>query len=276
MFARTLAALLAAASMVFAVGCAPAGEEPESQESDVVSNDEALDVAFEVIDARRDGADWGLTVIKSKQAYVDFFGSQPPSSVKFNKHWVLHYSLGVQGTGGYGTEVTSVERAGSGNDRKLVVTTRDTFPGPGCAVTQALTNPQVAVRINKHNGTPVEQVSDVETTDCSEPDYCHKVRCANGYECDETQDACVPRACNPESENDCGPNMVCMNQIRCITTPCPEDFRCVDPCGGITYDGTCNGDSSSVLWCDEGEILEYTCEAGTSCSVDDNGWYDCL
>lgn len=275
MFARTLAALVAAASMVFAVGCAPAGET-DAQESDVVSNDEALDVAFQTLDVRKNAADAGLTVIKSKAEYVAFFGTQPPSSVKFTSHWVLHYSLGVQGTGGYATEVTGIERTGTGKNKKLVVTTHDTYPGPGCMVTQALTNPQVTVRINKHNGTPVEQVSNVETTDCSRPNFCHTVRCAQGYSCDETVDACVPASCNPENENDCGPNMVCMNQIRCITTPCPEQYKCVDPCGGITYDGTCNGDSSSVLWCDEGEILEYTCEAGTSCGVDSNGWYDCL
>jgi len=273
--ARTLAALIAAASMVLAVGCAPGSDEPESQEN-LVSSDEALEVAFEAIDVRKTEAGPGLTVVKSRQAYRDFFGSEPPASVKFNKHWVLHYSLGVQSTGGFGTDIASIERTGSGSNKKLVVTTHDTFPGPLCTVTQALTNPQVAVRINKHNGTPVEQSADVETTDCSEENYCHKVRCANGYECDELQDACVPRACSPEIENDCGSTMVCMNQIRCITTPCPEMFRCVDPCGGLTYDGSCSSDASSVFWCDKGEILEYTCEQGTSCSVDANGYNDCL
>lgn len=274
--ARTLAALFAAASMVLTVGCAPASEDPTSEESNVVSSDEALGVAFETIDVRKSDAEAGLTVIKSRQAYISFFGTTPPASVKFNKHWVLHYSLGVQPTGGFGTEIASVERTGSGSSKKLVVTTNDTFPGASCMVTQSLTNPQVTVRINKHNGMPVEQVANVVTTDCSEENFCWKVRCAQGFECDEQQDACVPASCNPDNENDCGSTMVCMNQIRCITTPCPEDFRCVDPCGGITYDGTCNADSSSVVWCDQGEILEYACETGTACGVDDNGWYDCL
>jgi hypothetical protein len=270
---RSLAALLVAAAATLAVGCAPPGEDVGETESDVAEGDEALDVAFVAIDARRSAADAGLTVIKSKGAYRDFFGSEPPADVQFNKHWVLHYSMGIMNTGGYGTEITSIEKVGSGQDRRLVVHTVDTSPGFGCFVTQALTNPQVAVRINKHNGADVEAAAEVSITDCSQENFCHRVRCANGYECDEAQDACVPRACDPEVENDCGPLMQCVNRIVCITTPCPADYRCEDPCAGLTYDGTCEG--QTVRWCENLEIFEVTCEEPTTCGLDEAGFADC-
>ncbi len=270
---RSLAAMLVAAATSLSVGCAPPSAELGSEEANAVESDEALSVAFVSLDVRKDGAEAGLTVLKSKQAYVDFFGQAPPAEVKFSQHWVLHYSLGVMPSGGYATEVTSIDKRGSGSNRKLAVATADTSPGASCAVTMALTNPQATVRINKHNGASVEHAAEQVVSDCSAPNWCWTVRCANGYECDETVDACVPRACNPDVADDCGPNMVCMNQIRCITQPCPEKFTCVDPCGGLTYDGSCDG--SVVRWCEEGEILELTCEEGTSCSIDEAGFADC-
>lgn len=270
---RSLAALLVAAATSLAVGCAPSSPDVGSEEGHAVESDEALAVDFIALDVRKEEAEAGFTVLKSRQAYVDFFGAAPPADVKFNKHWVLHHSLGVMPSGGYGTEVTSIDKAGSGSNRTLTVTTADTSPGASCSVTMALTNPQATVRINKHNGAAVEHVAESIVTDCSAPNWCWTVRCANGYACDETVDACVPRECNPDVADDCGPNMVCMNQIRCITAPCPEKFTCVDPCGGLTYDGSCDG--ATVRWCDGGEILELTCDEGTSCILDDAGFADC-
>jgi hypothetical protein len=88
-------------------------------------------------------------VIKSSAAFSDFFGEDPPASVDFKKQWVVHYSVGIKNTGGYKTEITKIEKTGASGKRTLLVHTRDSSPGPDCIVTQALTNPQVAVVINK-------------------------------------------------------------------------------------------------------------------------------
>jgi hypothetical protein len=68
---------------------------------------------------------------------------------------VIVASLGEKNTGGYSVEVTGVELMGG----KLKVTVRETKPGPGTFVTQALTQPYHVVRIPKvPAGTTVEVV----------------------------------------------------------------------------------------------------------------------
>jgi hypothetical protein len=68
---------------------------------------------------------------------------------------VIVASLGEKNTGGYSVEVTGVELVGG----KLKVTVRETKPGPGTFVTQALTQPYHVVRIPKvPAGTTVEVV----------------------------------------------------------------------------------------------------------------------
>jgi hypothetical protein len=68
---------------------------------------------------------------------------------------VIVASLGEKNTGGYSVEVTGVELVGS----KLKVTVRESKPGPGQFVTQALTQPYQVVRIPKvPAGTTVEVV----------------------------------------------------------------------------------------------------------------------
>jgi len=272
---RSLAALLVAASSVFAVvGCAPPGVGTNVE--DTTESEDAA-VAFEVLDVRLDDAPAGFTVITSKAAYVAHFGAEPPEGVSFKKHWVLHHSLGVMPTGGYATEIGSIEKAGTGDQRTIVVTTVDTEPGPGCNVTQALTNPQVVVRINKHNGATVKHASEIARTDCGDHDFCPLVRCAKGFVCDEAQNACVPGPCDPENPDECGVGQACQNLIRCITAPCPEDYRChpvsEDPCQGLDYGGSCDG--QTVRWCEEQAIQTLDCGADGECFEDADGFADC-
>jgi hypothetical protein len=74
-------------------------------------------------------------------------------AMDFSQHSVLAVYMGEKNSGGYAVEITGVEVAGG----KLKVTVRQTSPGPGAMVTQALTQPFHMVRIPKvPDGTPVE------------------------------------------------------------------------------------------------------------------------
>lgn len=74
-------------------------------------------------------------------------------AMDFSQHSVLAVYMGEKRSGGYAIEVTGVEVAGG----KLKVTVRQTSPGPGAMVTQALTQPYHMVRIPKvPAGTTVE------------------------------------------------------------------------------------------------------------------------
>jgi hypothetical protein len=167
---RFIASLFWAFSTVAAVASTQGCTAPVGEESDDLTT---VKVDFTVLEGpRRSAAKAGLTVITSTAEYQKFFGEAPPSSVSFNKHWVLHYSVGIKNTGGYGTEVTRITRTGSGNAKKLVVSTWDTSPGPHCIVTQALTNPQITVRIAKQQPSvtaKVEPYKDVNTCTLAAP-----------------------------------------------------------------------------------------------------------
>lgn len=49
-----------------------------------------------------------------------------------------------------------------------------------------------------------------------------------------------------------------------------------DPCGGVTYEGQCNG--STVQWCENNQLNELSCSAsGRTCGWDQGGgYYNCL
>jgi hypothetical protein len=281
--------------------CAPESGLPT--EDGAEDSDAALALPFVELAVTKPAAPAGLTVITKKADYVAFFGTNPPADVNFNKHWVLHYSMGIQNTGGYDANITSVERIGSGANARLVIAEQAISPGPMCFVTQALTNPQVTVRISKQNKTiAIDQNLSDEITDCSEPNwcaaalcgpgttcdelvdacveeaFCPKVKCANGYACSEEENACVPRSCDPEVPNDCPSGMICHNPIVCITWPCPADYRCTpapaDPCQGIGWEGTCDG--TTLKYCDTNELVTIEC-APADCGWNSaQAYYDCL
>jgi hypothetical protein len=298
---RPIHLALLAPLAAFPFACAPATDLGDLEDADERAFE--LSLAFEELDVRKSAAQAGLTVITKTADYVAFFGEAPPAGVDFKKHWVLHYSMGVQSTGGYDANILEIEREGSGAGSSLVITTQDVSPGPMCLVTQALTNPQVTVKIKKQKKTiEIQQITESTVTDCSQPnwcaaalcapgttcdelvdacvggDFCPVAKCANGYVCDEDQDACVGRPCDPNDALSCPSGMACENHIVCITWPCPADFRCApasdDPCQGIDWAGTCEG--STLKYCDAGQLVTI------DCSPYDCGWnagqsyFDCL
>jgi hypothetical protein len=305
-FSKLIAGLALSLSLPLVFACAPdpGGDAGAGVREESAVMDGALELPFEVLDLRKDNADPALTVIKTKAAFQAFFGFAAPASINFNKSWVLHFSTGVKNTGGYAANIVGVDRNGAGVNRKITVTTEDVSPGPGCIVTQAFTNPQMTVKIKKQSGIPVEQVSTETITDCSEPDFCTRalcpegtvcneeqdacvtpsvcqyVKCANGYECSDEAGGCVPRACDPDVADTCPENFACENHIVCITAPCPGDFRCYpveqDPCQGISYEGTCEG--NTLKYCESQQLNvidcgDYAATCGFSAS---QSYYDCL
>lgn len=263
---------IAAAPFVALPACAP---DSSIETDDAKADSAALSLPFEVVEITKPAAPAGLTVIKNKAQFLAFFGFAAPSDINFNHSWILNYSMGVQNTGGYTAEINSVDRTGSGSHRKLTVSTTSTSPGSSCPVTESLTNPQMTVKIAKQTN-PIELIlNDTPIVhDCNA--FCPHVKCANGYECDEAQDACVPRSCDPDAP-DCPSNFACENHIVCITAPCPTDYRCyphaVDPCNGITYEGQCTG--NTLEWCEDSTIHTVPCGSQT-CGFDSSAnWYDC-
>ncbi|MFO0549531.1 MAG: protease complex subunit PrcB family protein [Polyangiaceae bacterium] len=298
--ALRLASLLVL-SPVFAA-CVP---DTSVSDGEVAEDDaDALSLAFSTLPVTKSNAPQGITVITKKSAYVAFFGLQPPAGLDFNKSWVVHYSMGVMNTGGYGIAISDVERKGSGSSAKLVVHLAETVPGPNCPVTQSLTNPQVTVKIPKQKaGIVVEPLFASTVTDCGTvqnwcatalcgPDtrcdeftdacatdlFCPRAKCANGYVCDEALDACVGRPCDQADSNSCPSGFVCDNQIACITQPCPVDYRCEPAptvtCADIGWVGVCQG--PDLKYCDGDVMHSESCAPG-QCGWDDaNAYYDCL
>lgn len=300
---KLLSALALGSAVLFSstmvVACAPEAPDADVEEESSRSEADALSLPFQTLDVKKSAASPGLTVLKTKAQYKAFFGANPPSSVNFNQSWVLHYSSGVQNTGGYKAEIIGVDRTGAGANKKLTVTTRDTSPGEGCFVTQALTNPQMTVKINKQVSTlPVELSMTSATTDCSVPNWCATAlcgpgqmcieetdtcknsfcmvaKCANGYRCDDEAAACVPRECDPDVADTCPAGFACTNNIVCITFPCPADYRCHEsPCGTTTFEGEC--DNNTLKYCDNNTLHTVDCQTST-CGYDaSHAWYDCL
>lgn len=298
---RLLALLLSSLSFA-AAGCAPGSEIESSEQAD--DDSDALSLAVETIAVSKNPAPPGLTVLTKKSEYVAFFGAEPPASLNFNKSWVLHYSMGIQNTGGFAASIASVERQGSGASSKITVHPVEASPGPNCIVTMALSNPQVTVKIPKQKkGVPVEMAIDYVTTDCGtvqgwcatatcgsgqvcdefsdscvkEP-WCPKVKCANGYVCDEDVDACVGRPCDAADSESCPVGFVCDNQIQCVTTPCPADFRCEPApavsCADIGWVGVCQG--PVLKYCDGDTMTTQTCSPGQCDFVESLGYFDCV
>lgn len=297
------AVILVALGSLVSAGCAPGGSI-EGDEDDTSERSDALSIPFTVLNVSKSEAPSGVTILRKKAEYVAFFGQQPPPGLNFNQSWVIHYSMGVQNTGGYAASIVSVDRVGPSGDKRLAIVVGDTVPGPNCIVTMALTNPQVTVKIPKQTKTiPVDQTFDLTITDCGtvqgwcaaalcapgtvcdefadacveEEDFCPRVKCANGYECSEEQNACIGRSCDPQDSNSCPSGFVCDNDIVCITTPCPTDFRC-EPAPEVTCDeigwvGVCQG--PDLKYCDGDDMVEVSCAPG-QCAYDDvNEYYDC-
>ena len=86
----------------------------------------------------------------------------PVPAVDFATERVVTAAMGTQPTGGYSINVPSVQGDGQG----IYVVVRETSPGPGCIVTQALTAPAVAVTVPADE-RPVLFVEESVVVDCS-------------------------------------------------------------------------------------------------------------
>jgi hypothetical protein len=69
-------------------------------------------------------------------------------AVDFSAQSVLASCLGTRPSGGHAIRITGVHHAGG----QLQVTARETAPGPGCAVTQALTQPYHVISVDRVAG----------------------------------------------------------------------------------------------------------------------------
>ena len=88
---------------------------------------------------------------------------QPPRpSVDFTRDVVLLAAQGNQATGGYNILLDSAEEAGGG----ITVKVTETSPGPGCIVTQMLTQPVDIARLPRVE-TPVTFVVTPHATVCA-------------------------------------------------------------------------------------------------------------
>lgn len=108
----------------------------------------------------------GTYVLTSRNAWYRTMGTASPTSVDFSKEWVVFYGMGVRNTGGYSADVTSLGY--DADDRSLIVSTHATSPGPGCIVTQALTNPHFVAKFKIPSPRPQFALSDHsdEVRDC--------------------------------------------------------------------------------------------------------------
>src|SRR5262245_36398403 len=122
--------LALAACMAAPIGCA--GDDSSS------SSEDLTEIAFEQLAIQKEHAPAGLTVLKRKAAFTNFFGQPPPTDVNFTRHWVVHLSQGMKNTGGHAINVVKIEKTGSGSQRTLEVYGHATSPGPHCLVTQAI------------------------------------------------------------------------------------------------------------------------------------------
>jgi hypothetical protein len=285
-----------------ALGCAGTDSIGDGEQSQDLSSE--ISLPFEEIDVRKSNAPSGLTIIRKKADFKSFFGQDPPPTLNFNASWVIHYSMGIQNTGGYDANILQVERNGSGSSAHLFIKSQDVTPGPNCKVTMAFTNPQVTVKIPKQSTSiTVDHEFSLQVTDCGTiqnwcatalcgpgmgcdefqdacvpAPFCPLAKCAKGFVCSEEERNCVPAPCDPDEKASCPEGFVCENNIVCVTTPCPADYRCqpapADPCESIGWVGTCEG--TLLKYCIDSELYTVECapgECGYSSSYD---YYDCL
>ncbi len=125
---------------------------------------------------------------------------------------------------------------------------------------------------------------------CKIPASCGNGTCDSGENCfscaadcscgDEQACSVVAGECAADT---CG-NGACDADENCLS--CQADCGCSggescafgictgDPCGGITYDGCCDGDDS-LVYCDNGDLVVNSCQ-GSGCGwAADKDWYDC-
>ncbi|MSP61072.1 MAG: protease complex subunit PrcB family protein [Myxococcales bacterium] len=162
--------------------------------------------------------DSGMTesrrIFTSAKSYRSYFGHDAPG-VNFDKEWVVFHSAGVRNSGGFKASIASVSRSASGLTLKVVTAIES--PGPGCAVTFALTKPYVLARVKipAQRPTYVAYYRNDSIRTCAPP----AAKCAADADCRLAGDYCTSCACRAlapsESLSSCaGPG------VRCFADPC--------------------------------------------------------
>jgi hypothetical protein len=145
--------LLASTLLVTAAACAsdqPEGELP-IEDGDVADLGKAdhSDLDLVELDANIGSTrlqKGGTFIITSKTAWKNVMGTKAPADVDFSKEWVAFFGTGVKNTGGYSAAVKAIAYYPSHG--ALVLDTHATSPGHDCIVTQAFTNPHMAVKFS--------------------------------------------------------------------------------------------------------------------------------
>jgi hypothetical protein len=255
---RTVLVAVAAFGVPAAVAAGCADDEVASADANATEG-----IKFEELDVRASSPQAGLKIFKSKSAYKKFFGEEPPAGVDFKKHWVVHVSMGMANTGGYSVDIGKIERTG-GSKKTLVVHATYNIPGPDCIVTQAITNPQMTVRINKQPSTPKQKLfthsnvypcsggacADLGGLCLSSPiDVTFGANCEEDYgfatdtsgECAAiNQSCCVPKQCGGFAGLPCDAGEVCVDYPGDGCDPNNGGADCGGlcvkemPCGGFT------------------------------------------
>lgn len=154
-----------AAIIVTLIGCTPA-MDPQLP-PDAVKLTDATETVLEqsysgIVDRRR-------LVIRDPQAWSAFwnqaYSRQIPvpsvPEIDFGRNIVIVASMGTRNTGGYGITFDTIYET----DDVLYALVRERSPGRSCIVTQALTEPVIAMRVSRP-GAEVKFLERSETFDC--------------------------------------------------------------------------------------------------------------
>ena len=186
-------------------------------------------------------------LLKTRDAYMGFFGHAPPAGVELGKDWVIFYAAGIKPTGGFAASIVALYTRDIGHDKLLQAVTRLESPGAGCAVTDALTSPHVLVKFAAQTAVFNVDFARADTTrDCTgvPTNPCAAILCPTGTTCAVNKTlpptaTCVPDGPNPCAAVRCAKGTHCeAKQVVCVRAPCPPIAMCVKDasevrCGGI-------------------------------------------
>lgn len=204
-------------------------------------------------------------LIRSRDAYVSYFGHAPPAAVDLAKEWVIFYAAGPQKTGGFKASLASLVLAPIAGETVLQAVTTLDAPGADCAVTPEPTTPYALVKFAAQPGIASIDFSRVDTTSAcgGTTNPCAAALCPTGTTC-VVLDSYPPMAkCEPiKTPPDdpcatvrCAAGTHCVaEQVQCVRAPCPPIAKCEPDapavhCGGIAGrpcpgQGVCSDDPS--------------------------------
>ena len=154
-----------AAIVVTLIGCTPAVDPqlPPNALKLVDATEVVLELAYSGIDDRRrlvirDARAWSAFW---SQAYRRHIPVPLVPEIDFSRNIMIVAGMGMRSTGGYGITFDSIHEA----DDILYALVSERSPGQSCILTQALTQPVIAVRVSRP-GAEVRFIERSETFDC--------------------------------------------------------------------------------------------------------------